>query len=125
MPPLRTLVTEAPASMELILDFFVSPAWAQNGAQGSPLSPLLFLVVIFVVFYFLLIRPQAKKQKEHREMVSALGEGDEVITGGGVLGRIKEVDEQFVTVEVANNVALKVQKHSIAMVLPKGTYKSA
>jgi preprotein translocase subunit YajC len=125
MPALRTLVTEAPASMELILDFFVSPAWAQNGAQGGALSPLLFLIVIFVVFYFLLIRPQAKKQKEHREMVAALGEGDEVITGGGVLGRIKEVDEQFVTVEVANNVALKVQKHSIAMVLPKGTYKSA
>lgn len=111
--------------MDLILDFLVSPAWAQNGAQGGALSPLLFLIVIFVVFYFLLIRPQAKKQKEHRDMVAALAEGDEVVTGGGVLGRITDVDEQFVTVEVASNVALKVQKHSIAMVLPKGTYKSA
>lgn len=110
--------------MEYVLDLFVSAAWAQDGAQPGALSPFLFLIIIFVLFYFLLIRPQAKKQKEHRQMVDTLADGDEVITGGGLLGRITDVGEQFVTVEVANGVSLKVQKHTIATVLPKGTFKS-
>jgi preprotein translocase subunit YajC len=110
--------------MEPLVDFFISPAWAQDGQTGA-LSPFLFLIIIFVLFYFLLIRPQAKKQKEHRQMVDALADGDEVITGGGLLGRITSVDEQFVTVEVAKNVSLQVQKHSIATVVPKGTFRAA
>jgi preprotein translocase subunit YajC len=110
--------------MEYLVDFFISPAWAQNGQSGA-LSPFLFLIIIFVLFYFLLIRPQAKKQKEHRQMVDALADGDEIITGGGLLGRITSVDEQFVTVEVAKGVSLQVQKHSIATVVPKGTFRAA
>jgi preprotein translocase subunit YajC len=108
------------------MDFFISPAWAQAaGGQSDPLLGFLPLVAIFVLFYFLLIRPQSKRQKEHRQMVEALASGDEVVTGGGVLGQVVEVGEQFVNVKVAEGVTLKVQKHTIATVMPKGTMKSA
>jgi len=86
---------------------------------------LLPLVLIFVVFYFLLIRPQAKRAKEHKAMVAALSVGDEVVIGGGLLGRITETGDQFLTVEVADGVRVKVQRHTVTSVLPKGTIKSA
>lgn len=104
---------------------FAEGAWAQ--AAPTPQNQLLGflpLIVIFALFYFLLIRPQQKKQREHRQMVDALAGGDEIVTGGGVLGKVVEVGDQFVTVEVANGVAIKVQKHTIGAVLPKGTVKS-
>jgi preprotein translocase subunit YajC len=106
------------------MDFFVQPAWAQ-AAQQQPdmLTSFLPLILIFVVFYFLLIRPQTKRAKEHRAMVSALQPGDEVITGGGVVGKVTAIDDQFATVEVAKGVEVKVQKGSVSAVLPKGTYK--
>jgi preprotein translocase subunit YajC len=112
--------------MEL-LDFFISSAHAQAAPapQASPWTGLLLPVLLIVVFYFLLIRPQQRKQKEHRQMVDALSAGDEVVTGGGILGKVTEVSEQFVTVEVAAGVQLRVQKHTIGAVLPKGTIKSA
>ncbi len=106
------------------MDFFVQPAWAQ-AAQQQPdmLTSFLPLILIFVVFYFLLIRPQTKRAKEHRAMVSAQQPGDEVITGGGVVGKVTATDDQFATVEVAKGVEVKVQKGSVSAVLPKGTYK--
>ena len=111
--------------MDSIVDFFIDSAWAQGSAgQSGGLLGFLPLIVIFVLFYFLLIRPQNKKQKEHRAMVDALANGDEIITGGGVLGKVTDVGEQFVTVEIANNVVVKIQKHTVAAVLPKGTIKS-
>jgi preprotein translocase subunit YajC len=82
------------------------------------------LVLIFVVFYFLLIRPQTKRAKEHKNMVAALEVGAEVVTNGGILGKVTEVSEQFLTVEVAQGVNVKVQRHAVAQVLPKGTLKS-
>ena len=100
-------------------------AWAQSPSGQNQLLGFLPLIVIFVLFYFLLIRPQQKKQKEHRQMVDALGSGDEVVTGGGVLGKVTAVGEQFVTIEIADGVAVKVQKHTMGAVLPKGTVKSA
>jgi preprotein translocase subunit YajC len=109
-----------------LTSFFIDSAWAQGGGgQTDPLLGFLPLIIIFVLFYFLLIRPQSKKQKEHRAMIEALGTGDEVVTGGGLLGKITTVGEQFVTVEFADGVTMKVQKHTIAAVLPKGTIKSA
>jgi preprotein translocase subunit YajC len=113
--------------MDSLLGFFVDNAWAQTGGatSGSGLSALLFPVALIVVFYFLLIRPQQKKQKEHRQMVEALAVGDEVITGGGVLGKVTEIGEQFMTVEIADGVSVKVQRHTVATVLPKGTIKGA
>ena len=115
----RTLL----AALALVL--FADSAFAQAATGQSGLLGFLPLVVIFVLFYFLLIRPQQKKQKEHRSMVDALSAGDEIVTGGGVLGKVTDVGDQFVTVEIADGVAIKVQKHTIGAVLPKGTLKSA
>jgi preprotein translocase subunit YajC len=115
--------------MDSLLDFFISTAAAQGAtAPTSPLggiSGLLLPVMLIVVFYFLLIRPQQKKQKEHSAMVSTLAVGSEIVTGGGVLGKVTEVGEQFVTVEIADGVNIKVQRHSIGAVLPKDTIKHA
>jgi len=111
--------------MSSITDFFISPAYAQTAAPGGTLSPIIMIVGLFAIMYFMVIRPQNKKQKEHREMVSALAAGDEVVTAGGVLGKVTAVGEQFLDVEVANNVTIKVQRHTVAAVLPKGTLKSA
>ena len=109
------------------MDFFITPAWAQaaGGSTAGTLGTILPLVLIFVVFYFLLIRPQTKRAKEHREMVGKLAAGDEVVTNGGVLGRITEVGENFVTLQVSSGVAIQVQRIQIAQLMPKGTFKGA
>ncbi|MEX0734959.1 MAG: preprotein translocase subunit YajC [Steroidobacteraceae bacterium] len=109
------------------MDFFITPALAQSatGSTAGTLGTILPLVLIFVVFYFLLIRPQTKRAKEHREMVSKLAAGDEVVTNGGILGRITEVGENFATLEVASQIAIRVQKIQIAQLMPKGTFKGA
>jgi len=107
------------------MGWFIQDAYAQAEGQGDPLMSLLPLVLIFVVFYFLLIRPQNKRQKEHKELVANLAVGDEVVTGGGILGKVTEAKEQFVHVQVADGMVLKVQRHTIAAVMPKGTVKSA
>jgi len=108
------------------MDFFLSPAWAQAAApQGNVWVSMLPLVLIFVVFYFLLIRPQTKRAKEHREMVGRLASGDEVVTSGGILGRVTEVGEVFITLPVAPGVALRVQKVQVGQLMPKGTLKGA
>ena len=110
--------------METLADLLISPAVAQDGTPGGSLASFLPIIIIFVLFYFVLIRPQQKRQKEHKQMVEALAAGDEVVSGGGVLGKVTEVGEQIVTVEIANNVSVKMQKHTISQVLPKGTIKS-
>ena len=86
---------------------------------------MLLPIVMIVVFYFLLIRPQSKRAKEHRAMVAALEVGAEVATSGGIIGKVTEVSEQFLTVEIAPGVNVKVQRHTVSQVLPKGTMKSA
>lgn len=111
--------------MDSVLDLFISPAFAQDAAPGGGLSPFLMMIGIFVLFYFLMIRPQNKKQKEHREMVAALAVGDEVVSAGGVLGKVTDVGEQFLELEVADNVKIKLQRHTVSVVVPKGTIKSA
>ncbi len=109
------------------MDWLIPSAWAQaaGGAQPNAFVQLLPLVLIFVVFYFLLIRPQAKRAKEHKAMVAALAVGDEVVVGGGILGKVTELGDQFLTVEVADGMRIKVQRHTISSILPKGTLKSA
>ena len=86
---------------------------------------LLMMVVFIVIFYFLLIRPQQKKAKEHQALVSKLSAGDEVVTTGGILGKVTEVGDSFVTIEVAEGVRVKVQKFQVGSLMPKGTLKSA
>jgi preprotein translocase subunit YajC len=116
--------------MDALFAFLISDAAAQAAdaapaAAPSLMSTLLLPVMLIVVFYFLLIRPQQKKQKEHRSMVDALAVGTEIVTGGGVLGKVTEIGEQFLTVEIADGVNIKVQRHSISAVLPKDTIKHA
>lgn len=108
-----------------LFDFFISSAHAQDATSSGGLMSFLPLIVIFIIFYFLLIRPQMKRAKEHKQLVSQLGKGDEVVTNGGLLGRITNVGESFVTVELAENVQIKVQRHAIASIMPKGTIGSA
>ncbi len=108
-----------------ILDFFIASAHAQDATTPGGLMSFLPLIIIFVIFYFLLIRPQMKRAKEHKKLVADLGNGDEVVTNGGLLGRITDVGESFITVELADNVQIKVQRHAISNVMPKGTIKSA
>ena len=87
--------------------------------------PFAMMGVFVVIFYFLLIRPQQKKQKEHQSMLSKLGVGDEIVTAGGILGRIVEVGDQFITLEIADNVQIKVQRFQVTSLVPKGTLKGA
>jgi preprotein translocase subunit YajC len=115
-----------------LLDLLISPAIAQTTGQPAPgglfgggLGGLLFPVILIGVMYFLMIRPQMKRQKEHRAMLDKLGNGDEVITNGGIAGTVREIGDSFVTVEIADNVRVRLQKGAIANVLPKGTLKSA
>lgn len=108
------------------MDFFLSPAYAQAAAQpGGPWGSLIMLLVFFAIFYFLLIRPQQKRMSEHKKLIEALTRNDEVVTTGGVLGKIEDVGESFVTLEIASGVRIKVQRHAVGAVVPKGTYKSA
>ena len=114
--------------MESLLNLFISDAAAQTAAPaagGSITSALLLPVLLIVVFYFLLIRPQQKKQKEHRQMVEALGVGTEIVTGGGVLGKVVELGDQYLTVAIADEVQVKVERSSIVRILPKDTLKHA
>jgi preprotein translocase subunit YajC len=115
-----------------LLDLLISPAYAQATGQPAPgglfgggLSGLMLPILLVGVMYFLMIRPQMKRAKEHRAMLEKLGNGDEVITNGGIAGVVRELGDSFVTVEIADNVRVRLQKGAIATVLPKGTLKSA
>jgi preprotein translocase subunit YajC len=107
-------------------DFLISNAWAQGAPppQSSPVSGLFMFVVLAAIFYFLLIRPQMKQVKDHRKLVESLAKGDEVATNGGLLGRINEVGENFLVLEIAKDIEVKVQKQSVTQVMPKGTLKT-
>jgi preprotein translocase subunit YajC len=110
------------------MSFFIASAMAQAEAapasQGNPMITLLMFGGMFLFMYLLIIRPQRKRQKEHQNLVSALGKGDEVIMTSGMLGKILKVDENYVVIETGNNVELKFQKVAVHAVLPKGTIKS-
>ena len=122
---LMTLIARLPARTLLALAgiLLASPAFAQGGGGGGGFE-LIFIIVMMVVFYFFLIRPQTKRAKEHRELVSGLNKGDEVVTAGGMLGRINKVTDDYVVIEIADNLEVKLQKHAIQATLPKGTIKS-
>jgi preprotein translocase subunit YajC len=112
------------------MDFLISVAQAQAGAAPAQPAPSMMtsvLMMVFIVglFYFMMLRPQMKRAKEHRAMLSQLKPGDEVIVAGGLLGRVTELGDAVATIEIADGVAIKVQRHAITTVLPKGTLKSA
>jgi preprotein translocase subunit YajC len=115
-----------------LLDLVIAPAYAQAAGQPAPggffgggLGGLMFPILLIGVMYFFMIRPQMKRQKEHRAMLDKLAKGDEVLTNGGIAGVVTDIGENFITVEVADNVRMRFQKGAIANVLPKGTLKSA
>jgi len=109
------------------MSLFIANAQAQAAApaaQGGEIFQIFFLVGLFVLFYFIAIRPQRKRQKEHQTMVAALSKGDEVVTSSGILGKITALDDNYMVLNVANNVDLKFQRVHVHAVLPKGTLKS-
>ena len=108
-------------------EFLIPSAHAQaaGAPQGGGMGMLLFPIILIGVMYFLMIRPQMKRAKEHKGMLDKLSKGDEVITSGGIAGVITDIGENFITVEVADNVRLRVQQAVVGNVLPKGTLKSA
>ena len=109
------------------MNALISDAWAQAAAPAGPggITMPLMMVVFVVIFYFLLIRPQQKKAKEHQALITKLAAGDEIVTTGGLLGKVVEVGDNFLTLEVADGVRVKVQKFQVASLMPKGTLKSA
>ncbi|PXV58288.1 preprotein translocase subunit YajC [Dyella jiangningensis] len=111
--------------MNLPMSFVLAQAAPAAGQQGNPLMGLALPILLLVVMFFVMIRPQMKRQKEHRAMISALAKGDEVVTNGGIAGRVDDIGESFVTVEIAPNVKIKLQKGAVQQVLPKGTLKSS
>ena len=109
------------------MSLFVANAHAQDVGQAAPggeMFQIAFLIGLFALFYFIAIRPQRKRQKEHANMVAALNKGDEVVTSSGILGRIARLEDNFVVLQVAEKVELKFQRSHISAVLPKGTLKS-
>lgn len=110
------------------MDFFIATAQAQAAGGppgGSGILNVMIIPLMIIAFYFLLIRPQTKRAKAQQEMISKIAAGDEVTTSGGILGKVLEVGDQYLTLEIASGVAIKLQKVQIAQVLPKGTVKSA
>jgi preprotein translocase subunit YajC len=110
------------------MSFLISNAYAEAapaGQQGDPLSSLIFFGGFILIFYFILIRPQQKRAKEHRNLVANLAKGDEIVTTGGLLGKVIEVGDDFLTVELADNVKVRMQKQAVASVLPKGSLKAS
>ena len=111
-----------------LLDLLISPAAAQAAAPGaapSPVPSIVMMVALFGIMYFLMIRPQMKRANEHLELTGKLAKGYEVITNGGIAGRVDELGENFISVEIAEGVKVKLQRAAIVAVLPKGTLKSA
>ena len=111
------------------MSFFIAEAMAADPAAAAQttggLASFLPLIILFAVFYFLLIRPQSKKAKEHKNMVAALAKGDEVVTNGGILGSISDMDDNYITLKIADNVEIKVQRASVSTSVPKGTIKNS
>jgi len=109
------------------MSFFISEAMAEGAqaAQQPGGEQFILLIGMVVLFYFILIRPQQKRAKEHKKMVSEISKGDEVITNGGILGKVNNVGEQYLTLEIADNVEIRLQNHAVATVLPKGSIKAA
>ena len=104
----------------------ISPAWAQAavGPAGGGMESFILIGLMFVVLYFLMIRPQMKKAKEHKTMIDALQKGDEVVTAGGVVGRVTRIGDNYVSIEIAERVEVQVQRPAVQLVLPKGTIKN-
>jgi preprotein translocase subunit YajC len=108
------------------MDFFISDALAQAAPtpQDPGMAGLIMPLAILLIFFFLFVLPQQRRTKEHKKMVQSLSKGSEVVTNGGLLGRVVELDDNFVQLEIAENIHVHVQRHAISSMMPKGTYKA-
>lgn len=107
------------------MDFFISTAHAASEPQGGGLQLVFMVALFFGIMYFMIIRPQSKKAKEHASLLDALSKGDEVVTNGGILGKIVKLGDNFIELKVSDSSNIKIQRHAISTVMPKGTMKSA
>lgn len=107
------------------MDFLIQNAYAQGATQGGGFSPILIMVAFIALMYFMMIRPQQKRQKEHAALVSALSVGDEILTSGGILGVVTGISDHYAIVKIADNTEIKIQKSSVASVVPKDTFENA
>ena len=110
------------------MSFFISDAMAEGAAPAAgqaDMTGLIFMIGLFVIFYFFLIRPQVKRAKEHKKLTESIAVGDEVITGGGLLGKVTDTDDSFVTMEISQGIEVKVQRQSVSSLVPKGTISQA
>lgn len=111
------------------MSFFISDAMAEAApsvaGQGDPLASLILPIGLVVLFYFFLIRPQSKRQKEHKEMVNGLQKGEEVVTSGGLLGKVTAVGENFISLEISKDITIQIQRNAVQTIMPKGTIKGS
>lgn len=107
------------------MDFLIQSAYAQGAQPGGGFSPILIMIVFIALMYFMMIRPQQKRQKEHAQLVANLKVGDEVLTSGGILGVITGISDHYAVVKIADNTEIKIQKASVASVVPKDTFENA
>lgn len=106
------------------MDILESTVYAAGAGQASPMGSIIMLVIFGLIFYFMLIRPQSKRAKEHKGMVEALQKGDEVVTNGGLTGKIAKVEDNFISLTIADNIDVTIQRHAVSQVLPKGSLKN-
>lgn len=107
------------------MGFFISNAYAEGGSQGGdPIQLVIMVAIFFAIMYFMIIRPQQKRAKEHTSLLGGLSKGDEVVTSGGILGKVTNMGDNFIEIKVSEGNTMKVQKHAITNVMPKGTMKS-
>jgi preprotein translocase subunit YajC len=107
------------------MDFLIQSAYAQGAPQGGGFSPILIMVAFIALMYFMMIRPQQKRQKEHAQLVANLSVGDEILTSGGILGVITGISDHYAIVKIADSTEIKIQKSSVASVVPKDTFENA
>lgn len=105
------------------MDFFISSAYAAEGPAASGWGSFVIFLPLILIMYFMMIRPQQKRQKEHQALVTSLSKGDEVVTSGGILGKITDIDDNFIQLKISSNGEMKIQRHAIHAVMPKGTFK--
>jgi len=107
------------------MNFFISDAMAADPApQGGGLQLIIMMAIFFGIMYFMIIRPQQKRAKEHKELIASITKGDEVVAGGGIIGKVTNVGDNFIEMSVSDNTSIKVQRQAVAAVMPKGTMKS-
>ena len=107
------------------MEYLISNAWAQAAAPAGPGLELFIMIgIFFLIMYFLIIRPQSKRNKEHKQLLASLSKGDEVVTSGGLLGKVSDIGDSFISLEVQDGIVIKIQKQSVSAVMPKGTLKN-